>query len=142
MHSAPASRKTGWKGGLSKVKTLQQIPISTRRRTASGARAVKALHAVHNLSTYFVSDLVVEPGAKLKTPIEKRYKPEYDKNKEAIHGAENDGDPLNATWQTAADVAKAGLKLMNPLGIGGMGTRGFGRLALLESPGSNRGANA
>jgi CRISPR-associated protein Cmr4 len=45
----------------------------------------------------------------------------------------NAGDPLGETWQRPLDVVQAGLKLAELLGIGGMGTRGFGRVRLLPS---------
>jgi CRISPR-associated protein Cmr4 len=43
---------------------------------------------------------------------------------------ENAGKPLmlNSTWTRPAHVVKAGMDLMENLGVGGMGTRGFGRL--------------
>jgi len=47
---------------------------------------------------------------------------------------DNDGEPLGDTWNCPRDVAKAGLELARTLGIGGMGTRGFGRLALVGRP--------
>ncbi len=37
-----------------------------------------------------------------------------------------------ATWQNPASVVSAGLELAEPLGIGGMGTRGFGRIRTRE----------
>ncbi|MCB0047684.1 MAG: hypothetical protein KDD92_19840 [Caldilineaceae bacterium] len=45
----------------------------------------------------------------------------------------NDGDPLAETWKSPLDVVRAGLGLAELLGIGGMGTRGFGRVRLLKS---------
>lgn len=44
----------------------------------------------------------------------------------------NAGDSLGETWQEPLDVVRAGLKLAEHLGIGGMGTRGFGRVRLLN----------
>ena len=38
------------------------------------------------------------------------------------------------SWRHPRDVALAGLELARVLGLGGMGTRGFGRLALLGDP--------
>ena len=38
---------------------------------------------------------------------------------------------LGGTWNRSLDVVKAGLELAEHLGIGGMGTRGFGRIKLL-----------
>ncbi|CAD7768697.1 CRISPR system Cmr endoribonuclease Cmr4 [Candidatus Methanoperedenaceae archaeon GB50] len=41
---------------------------------------------------------------------------------------ENSGDALGEIWGRPLDVVKAGLRLIEYLGIGGMGTRGFGRM--------------
>jgi CRISPR-associated protein Cmr4 len=40
--------------------------------------------------------------------------------------------PQRATWERPLDVVQAGFDLAEYLGIGGMGTRGFGRIRLLE----------
>ncbi|HED03710.1 MAG TPA: type III-B CRISPR module RAMP protein Cmr4 [Candidatus Fraserbacteria bacterium] len=40
----------------------------------------------------------------------------------------NAGDSLGETWKKPLDVVRAGLKLVEVLGVGGMGTRGFGRV--------------
>lgn len=42
-------------------------------------------------------------------------------------------------WEKPLDVVRAGLKLAEYLGIGGMGTRGFGRVRLLEGNGKDEG---
>lgn len=39
--------------------------------------------------------------------------------------------PKNEQWSSPLDVVRSGLKLAKDLGIGGMGTRGFGRVRLL-----------
>ncbi|MFN3743006.1 MAG: RAMP superfamily CRISPR-associated protein, partial [Anaerolineales bacterium] len=46
-------------------------------------------------------------------------------------GGENAGEDLGETWERPFDVVCAGLKLAEYLGIGGMGTRGFGRIKLM-----------
>jgi CRISPR-associated protein Cmr4 len=43
------------------------------------------------------------------------------------------GNPLGDTWSSPWDVARAGLKLIEILGVGGMGTRGFGRMKLVAN---------
>jgi CRISPR-associated protein Cmr4 len=48
-------------------------------------------------------------------------------------GAERLGDPLGEEWNSPLDVAFSGLRAMEYLGVGGMGTRGFGRLKLVGS---------
>jgi len=42
------------------------------------------------------------------------------------------GESLGETWRKPLDVVNAGLKLAEYLGIGGMGTRGFGRVRLVN----------
>ncbi len=51
------------------------------------------------------------------------------KEKKYTHNA---AAPLGEEWQKPLDVVKTGLKLGEHLGIGGMGTRGFGRVRLLN----------
>ncbi len=48
MRGAPARRKTGRKGGRSKVRTRQKTPPSTHPCEASGTREAAAMPAVHN----------------------------------------------------------------------------------------------
>jgi CRISPR-associated protein Cmr4 len=46
-----------------------------------------------------------------------------------------DGDDLpGGRWNDPLDVVKAGLRLAEWLGVGGMGTRGFGRIAIVGKP--------
>jgi CRISPR-associated protein Cmr4 len=52
--------------------------------------------------------------------------PETDK--QFKDGNENSGELLGEKWKQPMDVVIAGLKLIEYLGIGGMGTRGFGRM--------------
>jgi len=42
--------------------------------------------------------------------------------------------PQGRTWQTPLDVVRTGLDMMAYLGVGGMGTRGFGRLQVVGNP--------
>lgn len=55
---------------------------------------------------------------------------------------DNAGELLGETWSRPIDVVRAGIKLIEYLGVGGMGTRGFGRMRLVvdweESNGSVR----
>jgi len=51
---------------------------------------------------------------------------------------ENSGELLPESWSKPLDVVESGLKLIEYLGIGGMGTRGFGRMKIWrEGSGSN-----
>jgi CRISPR-associated protein Cmr4 len=60
----------------------------------------------------------------------KRQFPRTEKQFKSENGndAENAGEPLGETWTRPLDVVNAGVKLIEYLGIGGMGTRGFGRM--------------
>ena len=53
---------------------------------------------------------------------------------------DNQGEELGATWSRPLDVVNAGFKLIEFLGVGGMGTRGFGRLRTVGSQTINGGA--
>lgn len=44
---------------------------------------------------------------------------------------DNGGEPLGETWSHPLDVVRTGMKLIEYLGVGGMGTRGFGRMRLV-----------
>lgn len=68
----------------------------------------------------------------------KQYAPSKEKDKK---GQENAGEPLGEEWSQPLDVFNAGCRLIEHLGIGGMGTRGFGRMRLLgDYPFNNGGA--
>ena len=41
---------------------------------------------------------------------------------------DNAGEPLGEIWKRPLDVVNAGMRLIEYLGVGGMGTRGFGRM--------------
>ncbi len=55
-------------------------------------------------------------------------KGEEDKKKKYT---DNAGELLDKAWREPLDVVRAGMKLIKYLGVGGMGTRGFGRMSLL-----------
>lgn len=46
---------------------------------------------------------------------------------------DNEGEPLDKSWNRPLDVVSAGMHLIKYLGIGGMGTRGFGRMSLVAA---------
>jgi CRISPR-associated protein Cmr4 len=50
------------------------------------------------------------------------------------NGVENSGDSLGGTWGSPLAVLEAGLDMIQYLGVGGMGTRGFGRMKLVGKP--------
>jgi len=78
-------------------------------------------------AAFLASDVVLDDyrdgEKKRRFPVEKTY----------------DGRPLpNGPWKTPLDVVRAGFRLMAWLGVGGMGTRGFGRVALVGKPKEDR----
>jgi len=60
-------------------------------------------------------------------PITKKAKKEQDENGESKY-KDNSGDELGKSWNRALDVFESGLSQIELLGVGGMGTRGFGRV--------------
>lgn len=58
--------------------------------------------------------------------------------KQFSDGKENNGETLKQPWKRPLDVVENGLKLIEYLGIGGMGTRGYGRMKIWrEGSGDN-----
>jgi len=51
-----------------------------------------------------------------------------------VEKAKGGGDLPNGPWQDPLDVVKAGLSMVEWLGVGGMGTRGFGRVTIVGEP--------
>lgn len=54
--------------------------------------------------------------------------PQTTKKDDAINHQDNEGGRLDKDWRSPTDVVVAGLEWAEHLGIGGMGTRGFGRI--------------
>lgn len=50
-----------------------------------------------------------------------------------FNSQDNAGDVLGETWDKPLAVVRGGLRLVEYLGIGGMGTRGFGRVRLMDN---------
>lgn len=61
--------------------------------------------------------------------IEDDYNPDFPVTSEKHNG----GGPMGVTWSRPLDVVSSGLRLMEYMGVGGMGTRGFGRLRVVHS---------
>jgi len=55
-----------------------------------------------------------------------------DDEKSRVIYHDSQGEALGETWQRPLDVVRAGLRLIEYLGLGGMGTRGFGRIRLID----------
>jgi CRISPR-associated protein Cmr4 len=60
--------------------------------------------------------------------IEDDYRPDFPITSQKHNG----GGPLGVTWSRPLDVVSSGLRLMEYMGVGGMGTRGFGRLRVVH----------
>ena len=69
------------------------------------------------------------PETEKKCKVEDFEHGDGEKEKRYIHNA---GDVLGEIWKQPIDVLQSGLKLAEYLGIGGMGTRGFGRVRSLH----------
>lgn len=89
----------------------------------TGAAAHGALftyEAIARLS-WLYADVVLDPYRKVAfRKVEKA----------ASNGKDNAGEALAEPWNDPLDVVRSGLRLAEWLGIGGMGTRGFGRIRL------------
>ena len=78
-------------------------------------------------TTWLWSDVVEDDYRKNNTanypfPVTKQYNSKDNKEREG------EAFPNGETWKTPLDVVSAGVKLIEYLGVGGMGTRGFGRM--------------
>jgi len=60
--------------------------------------------------------------------IEDDYNPHFPVTSEKHNG----GGPMGVTWSRPLDVVSSGFRLMEYMGVGGMGTRGFGRLRVVH----------
>jgi CRISPR-associated protein Cmr4 len=79
-------------------------------------------------------DVVQDNYRELNSKLEERWKNAFIETKQQYNSETNEerkGEPLGETWDSPMDVVKAGCRLIEHLGIGGMGTRGFGRMRLL-----------
>lgn len=69
-----------------------------------------------------VDDYLINDKQSRIFPVERKFK----------DGKDNSGDSLEETWNRPLDVVRTGLKLIEYLGVGGMGTRGFGRMEIVS----------
>lgn len=60
--------------------------------------------------------------------IEDDYNPDFPVTRDKHNG----GGPMGTTWRRPLDVVSSGLRLIEYMGVGGMGTRGFGRLRVVH----------
>ncbi len=68
--------------------------------------------------------------------IEDDYKPDFPATSNKYNGS----GPMGVSWNRPLDVVSSGLRLIEYLGVGGMGTRGFGRLRVIND-GASGGQN-
>ena len=103
------------------VNSNLEIRTSVSIDPETGAASDKALYTYEALprSTFLWFD-VTEDDCKGEFP---RTEKMYDQSKE-----DNSGELLKKPWNSPLDVVEAGLELAEHLGIGGMDTRGFGRV--------------
>jgi CRISPR-associated protein Cmr4 len=87
-------------------------------------------------TTWLWSDVVEDDyrtngnGASAFPQTGKQCKIEQNEKGEKLY-KDNEGPSLGERWNQPLDVVKAGMKLIQYLGVGGMGTRGFGRMRLV-----------
>lgn len=87
-------------------------------------------------TTWLWSDVVEDDyrtngnGTSAFPQTSKQCKIEQNEKGEKVY-KDNKGSSLGETWNRPLDVVKAGMKLIEYLGVGGMGTRGFGRMRLI-----------
>jgi CRISPR-associated protein Cmr4 len=108
------------------VNSNLEVRTSVSINPETGAAADKALFTYEGIPRAALLWLeVVEDDFKRDfPPTEKKY--------DTANKKHNAGESLGETWKKPLDVVRAGLKLAEHLGIGGMGTRGFGRVRLLN----------
>ena len=102
------------------VNSNLEVRTSVAINPETGAAEDGALFTYESLprASWLWCDVIQDDYKKEFPETEKQFKDEN----------ENSGDRLGETWTHPMDVVNAGLKLIEYLGIGGMGTRGFGRM--------------
>jgi CRISPR-associated protein Cmr4 len=86
-------------------------------------------------ATWLCCDVIETDYRKNFTAISKQCRIEDKKNgkgEDIRTYYEGEGESLDETWSKPIDVVKAGLRLIEYLGVGGMGTRGFGRMKIIN----------
>lgn len=101
------------------VNSNLEVRTSVAINPETGAAEDKALFTYEAIprTTWLFFDVVQDDYMSKFPPTEKQYR-----------GEDNIGDPLGENWSSPIDVLNAGFKLIEYLGIGGMVTRGFGRM--------------
>jgi len=104
------------------VNSNLEIRTSVAINPERGAAEDKALFTYEAIprTTILAADVVIDDYRRLHSPAIKK--------DDSIESSENANRPA------PRDVLEAGLRLISWLGVGGMGTRGFGRMEMLETP--------
>jgi len=116
------------------VNSNLEVRTSASIDPTTGAAETGALFTYEAIprATWLVMDVVQDVYREEKFPItDKKCKIEVtnnDKGEKEKKYIDNAGDDLGEKWEQPIDLINSGFKLAELLGIGGMGTRGFGRV--------------
>ncbi len=104
------------------VNSNLEVRTSVAINPETGAAEDKALFTYEAIprAAFLWMDVVVDDYRARFPVVDKQYSSETEND--------NKGESLGTTWHSAADVVTAGLEWAEHLGVGGMGTRGFGRV--------------
>lgn len=120
------------------VNSNLEVRTSVSIDPKTGAAAQGALFTYEALprATFLWFDLVEDdyrgafPVTDKKAKKERRTVQRNGNQEEIDTYVDNAGDRLGATWSRPLDVVRDGLAMAEYLGLGGMGTRGFGRVRI------------
>ncbi len=106
------------------VNSNLEVRTSVSINPETGAAEEKALFTYEAIprATFLWMTVVVDDYRQAFPQIQKKWDGQQD----------NAGDPLPSPWSNPLDVVQAGLRWAEHLGIGGMGSRGFGRIRLID----------
>ncbi len=110
------------------VSSNLEVRTSVSIDPETGAAADKALFTYEAIprATWLWSE-VIEDDYKKDRDGKSQF-PRTEQQFDSKNETENAGEKLDKPWIRPLDVVNAGVKLIEYLGIGGMGTRGFGRM--------------
>jgi len=108
------------------VNSNLEVRTSVAINPLTGAAEDKALFTYEAIprTTFLTCDVVLDDYRKNTV----NYKQAFPKSTTFIN------TKLPETWNSPLDVLRSGLRMIEWLGVGGMGTRGFGRLATIGQP--------
>jgi CRISPR-associated protein Cmr4 len=126
------------------VNSNLEVRTSVSINPETGAAEESALFTYEAIprAAWLWCDVVQDNYRELNGKPEEREKNRFeavDKQYDTVNQQERAGDELGETWNSPMDVVRAGYRLIEHLGIGGMGTRGFGRMRLLGDYSLNNG---